>query len=114
MAQKQWPALKAKLAAVFKTRTRDEWDAVMLGSDVCYAPILSFAEAVEHPHNRERQTYVDVGGLKQAAPAPRFSRTAPEVPAPAVAPGAQSREVLSAAGFSDAEIDGLFESGAVA
>jgi alpha-methylacyl-CoA racemase len=114
MARADWPALKEKLTAVFKTRTRDEWDAIMLGSDVCYAPILSFAEAVEHPHNQARRTFVEVDGLKQAAPAPRFSRTAPEVPAPAAAPGQHTRDVLSAAGFSAAEIDALLAAGAVA
>jgi len=114
MARADWPALKQKLTAVFKTRTRDEWDAIMLGSDVCYAPILSFAEAVEHPHNQARRTFVEVDGLKQAAPAPRFSRTAPEVPAPAAAPGQHTRDVLSAAGFSATEIDALLAAGAVA
>jgi len=113
MARADWPALKQKLTAVFKTKTRDEWDAIMLGSDVCYAPILSFAEAVEHPHNQARRTFVEVGGLKQAAPAPRFSRTAPDVPTPAAAPGQHTRDVLSAAGFSAAEIDALLASGAV-
>ncbi|RPH92726.1 MAG: CoA transferase [Lysobacterales bacterium] len=114
MARADWPALKQKLTAVFKTRTRDEWDAIMLGSDICYAPILSFAEAVEHPHNQARRTFVEVDGLKQAAPAPRFSRTAPEVPAPAAAPGQHTRDVLSAAGFSATEIDALLAAGAVA
>jgi alpha-methylacyl-CoA racemase len=114
MSRSDWPALQEKLTAVFKTRTRDEWDAIMLGSDVCYAPILSFAEAVEHPHNRARQTFVEVDGLTQAAPAPRFSRTAPEVPAGAAAPGQHSNAVLQAAGFSQAEIEQLVASGAVA
>ena len=114
MARAEWPALKAKLTAVFKSKTRDEWDAIMLGTDICYAPILSFSEAVTHPHNRDRQTFVTVDGLTQAAPAPRFSRTAPEVPAAAAAPGQHSRSVLAAAGYSAAEIDALIASGAVA
>lgn len=114
MARADWPALKEKLATVFKTKTREEWDAIMLGSDVCYAPILSFAEAVAHPHNQARRTFVEVDGLKQAAPAPRFSRTAPEVPAAAAAPGQHTRNVLVTAGFSTAEIDALLASGAVA
>jgi alpha-methylacyl-CoA racemase len=114
MARGDWPALKEKLAAVFESKTRDEWDAIMLGSDVCYAPILSFGEAVEHPHNQARQTFVEVDGLKQAAPAPRFSRTSPEVPPAAAAPGEHTDAVLAAAGFSAAEIAGLRASGAVA
>jgi alpha-methylacyl-CoA racemase len=114
MARSEWPALKAKLTDVFKSKTRDEWDAIMLGTDICYAPILSFAEAVKHPHNQDRQTFLTVDGLTQAAPAPRFSRTAPEVPAAAAAPGQHSRSVLAAAGYSEAEIDALLASGAVA
>lgn len=114
MARAEWPALKAKLTAVFKSKTRDEWDAIMLGTDICYAPILSFSEAVTHPHNQDRQTFVTVDGLTQAAPAPRFSRTAPEVPAAAAAPGQHSHSVLAAAGYSAAEIDALIASGAVA
>jgi len=73
-----WPALQDKLAAVFKTRTRAAWDELMLGSDVCYAPVLSIAEASEHPHNVARQTFVEIDGVMQAAPAPRFSRTVPK------------------------------------
>jgi len=78
MDRSAWPALKEKLAAVLKTKTRDEWDAIMLGSDVCYAPVLSLAEAPKHPHNVARQTFVEIGGVTQPAPAPRFSRTVPE------------------------------------
>jgi alpha-methylacyl-CoA racemase len=78
MDRSAWPALKEKLAAVIKTKTRDEWDAIMLGSDVCYAPVLSLSEAPKHPHNVARQTFVEVGGVTQPAPAPRFSRTVPE------------------------------------
>jgi len=114
MSRSDWPLLQNKLTAVFKSKTRDQWDAIMLGSDVCYAPILSFAEAVEHPHNQARQTFVEVDGLKQAAPAPRFSRTPPQVPAAAAAPGQHSRAVLASAGFADEEIEQLLSSGAVA
>ena len=78
MDRSAWPALKEKLAAVIKTKTRDEWDAIMLGSDVCYAPVLSLSEAPKHPHNVARKTFVEVGGVTQPAPAPRFSRTVPE------------------------------------
>ena len=78
MDRSAWPALKEKLAAVIKTKTRDEWDAIMLGSDVCYAPVLSLSEAPKHPHNVARKTFVEVGGVTQPAPAPRFSRTVPD------------------------------------
>ena len=104
-----WPALKTKLAATIKTRTRDEWDAIMLGSDVCYAPVLSLAEAPKHPHNVARKTFVEVAGVVQPAPAPRFSRTEPQVQSIAPDPKA----ALSAWGFSAAEIDALASAGAV-
>lgn len=70
-----WPALKAKLAAIVRTKTRDEWDAAMAASDVCYAPVLSLREAAAHPHNVARGTFVEVGGVTQPAPAPRYSAT---------------------------------------
>jgi alpha-methylacyl-CoA racemase len=114
MSAKDWPVLRAKLAAIFATKTRDEWDAIMLGTDVCYAPVLSFAEAVTHPHNQARHTFVDRDGIRQAAPAPRFSRTAPELPGVAVAPGAHTDEVLSTLGLEMHEIAALRETGAVA
>jgi alpha-methylacyl-CoA racemase len=78
--QKVWPALKVELAACFKTRTRDEWCALFEGSDACVQPVLSLAEAADHPHNRARGLFVDVAGVQQNAPAPRFSRTAAAVP----------------------------------
>jgi alpha-methylacyl-CoA racemase len=105
-----WPALKEKLAAVLKTKTRDEWDAIMLGSDVCYAPVLSLAEAPKHPHNVARKTFVEVDGVTQPAPAPRFSRTVPEAPVSPLAPDAEG--ALGAWGFSGGEIDKLRAAGA--
>src|SRR5580658_10955068 len=63
MDRSAWPSLKEKLAAVIKTKTRDEWDAIMLGSDVCYAPVLSLAEAPQHPHNVARETFVEIDGI---------------------------------------------------
>src|SRR5690606_2094154 len=71
----QWPAMKERLAQVFKTKTRDEWVQIMEGTDVCFAPVLNIPEAYEHPQNVARQTFVEVAGVKQPAPAPRFSRT---------------------------------------
>ena len=113
MDRGEWPGLNERLAEIFKTRTRDEWDEIMLGTDICYAPVLSFTEAVDHPHNRERATFGEQDGVHQAMPAPRFSRTEPELPPSSVAPGAHSKDVLVAAGFSAAEIDSLTASGAV-
>ena len=114
MNRREWPAMQRRLEAIFRTRTRDEWDEIMLGTDICYAPVLDFHDAVEHPHNTSRDTFVEVDGIHQAAPAPRFSRTAAQTPAGAVAPGAHTDEVLSSCGFDDAEIARLRNSGAVA
>nr|WP_314630612.1 CaiB/BaiF CoA-transferase family protein [uncultured Noviherbaspirillum sp.] len=91
----RWPRLKARLAEVFLTRTRDAWCERMEGSDVCFAPVLDWDEAPQHPHNLARQTFVTVDGVVQPAPAPRFSAT------PAAPPRAAGRENDSAAIFSD-------------
>ena len=104
MDRDAWPALKEKLAAVVKTKTRDEWDATMLGSDVCYAPVLSLSEAPKHPHNLARKTFVEIGGVTQPAPAPRFSRTVPEAKPVA---SVDNTGALSAWGFSKADIEAL-------
>jgi alpha-methylacyl-CoA racemase len=82
-----WPALRARLAARFRTRTRDEWCALLEGTDACVAPVLSLAEAPAHPHNQARATFVEVGGVTQPAPAPRFSRTPCATPIPPTGPG---------------------------
>ena len=113
-SREDWPNMKEQLAEIFMTKTRDEWDEIMLGTDICYAPILSFAEAQKHQHNVDRQTFVEVEGVPQAAPAPRFDRTVPEVPGAASRPGEQTDEVLLAAGLEKKEIDDLRASGAVA
>ena len=102
-----WDGRKEDLAAVFKTRTRDEWCEIMEGTDVCFAPVLSIFEAPQHPHNRERQTFVDVDGAMQPAPAPRFSRTTAEISHGPRRPGEDSLAVLRDAGFSDDEVDAL-------
>lgn len=80
MDLKQWPALKEKLTALFKTKTRTQWCDLMEGTDICFAPVLSLTEAKEHPHNVARQTFVDVDGLKQPAPVPRYSVTVSDPP----------------------------------
>ncbi len=109
-----WPAMRQRLTRIFKTKTRDEWDAIMLGTDICYAPVLNFQDAVNHPHNRSRNTFVEVDGLHQAAPAPRFSRSPAATPPAAAAPGAHTDEVLADCNFSPEEIGRLREVGAVA
>jgi alpha-methylacyl-CoA racemase len=106
-----WPARKEKVAAVFKTKTRDEWDAIMLGSDVCYAPVLSLREAPNHPHNAARQTFVEIDGVTQPAPAPRFSRTEPQVQGPPQP--ANSEAALAAWGFNPGEIKSLQDAAAI-
>jgi alpha-methylacyl-CoA racemase len=110
----QWPAMKERLAAIFRTRTRDEWCELMEGTDVCFAPVLSIPEAYEHPHNVARGTFVEVAGLRQPGPAPRFSRTASEVSGPPAHAGQHTDEVLSGAGFDAERIAKLRETGAIA
>ncbi|MGV0763077.1 CaiB/BaiF CoA-transferase family protein [Tistrella mobilis] len=110
----EWPRMKARLVEVFKTKTRDEWCSLMEGSDVCFAPVLSMFEAPEHPHNRERGTFIEVDGVVQPGPAPRFSRTTPGRPTPPPAPGAHTDQGLADWGFSADEIAALKASGAAA
>ena len=102
---KTWPALRERIAGAVKRRTRREWEERMRGSDVCFAPVLHPSEAPEHPHNVERKTFIDVGGIVQPAPAPRFSRTPGRVTAPAAVRGEHGREILEDWGFDDAEIE---------
>ena len=94
MDRRRWPELRQKLEALFKTRTRAEWCELLEGSDICFAPVLDLHEAPQHPHNRARGTYVELGGLIQPGPAPRFSRSIPEVAHPPHPPGADTEEVF--------------------
>ena len=110
----RWPEMKEKLAAVIKARTRDEWCALMEGTDVCFAPVLSMTEAAAHPHNVERGTFFAQDGHIQPAPAPRFSSTVPDVPAAPPVPGQDTETALADWGFSPAEIARLRELGAAA
>jgi alpha-methylacyl-CoA racemase len=103
----RWPQLKAKFAALFATRTRDAWCALLEGTDVCFAPVLDMAEAPAHPHNLARGTFIEQDGVTQPAPAPRFSRTAPGVPAAPAAPGQDSEQVLADWGWSPDAIETL-------
>jgi alpha-methylacyl-CoA racemase len=114
MDRSKWPVLKAKLAEVFRSRTRDEWCEEMEGTDVCFAPVLSMDEAPSHPHNVARGTFETRDGVVQPAPAPRFSRTAPALERPPASPGQHTEEVLSDWGFGEDEIAALRSAGAVA
>ncbi|MEU2002326.1 CaiB/BaiF CoA-transferase family protein [Rhodococcus sp. NPDC019627] len=107
------PELKKRLAEVFATRPRDEWAALFADSDACVSPVLSPWEAHEHPHNKERETFVEVGGIRQPAPAPRFSRTPAPVPRPAPRPGQDTDAILAQAGYDAAGIERLRSAGAV-
>lgn len=107
MNQKKWPELKEKLAAVFRSKTREEWCAVMEGTDVCFAPVLSMSEAAEHPHNKARQTFINLNGVVQPAPAPRFSRTVPEVQGLPPTVGQDTDQALADWGFASDEISAL-------
>ena len=109
-----WPALKTKLAAMIKTRTRDEWVALLEGTDACFAPVLSMSEAPQHPHNVARQTFVRRGGDWQPNAAPRFSRTPSEVRAAPAPAGAHMREALSEWGIGDDDIDAYLADGTLA
>ena len=104
-----WPALRSALADAFAARTRDEWAEVFEGSDACVAPVLSLREAADHPHLAKRETFVEVGGVVQPAPAPRFSRTASALPDAPPAIGADTLEVLTAWGVED--VAGLLDDG---
>jgi len=103
----QWPQLKDKLSIVFKTKTREAWCEIMEGSDVCFAPVLSMSEAPEHPHNKQRKTFIENEGVLQPAPAPRFSRTAPEIKGSPPTPGQDTESVLADFGFTEQEIETL-------
>jgi len=113
MDRKKWPEFKAKLTEIFKTKTRDEWCEIMEGTDVCFAPVLSMEEAYKHPHNQARGTFVERDGVLQPAPAPRFSRTRPEIQGPPPIPGQHTEEVLQEAGLSAGEIEALKQAGAI-
>lgn len=111
--QAKWPELSERLAGIFRTRTRDEWCAIMEHTDICFAPVLSLAEAPDHPHNRARETFVDVGGATHPAPAPRYSRTQADAPRPAPKVGANTEAILGGLGYDAEDIAALREDGTV-
>ena len=108
---KRWSELKAELTTLFKTKTRDDWCAILEGHDACFAPVLDILEAPSHPHNRARNIYFELDGVVQQSPAPRFSRTAAATPTGARPAGADGETLLSAAGYSADEIDVLKREG---
>jgi alpha-methylacyl-CoA racemase len=108
-----WPAMRERLGAIFKTKTRDEWCKIMEGSEVCFAPVLTLDEAPRHPHNRHRSTFVDYQGVVQPAPAPRFLRTPSAIQRPPARPGEHTEEALRDWGVSPAEIERLRTAGAI-
>jgi alpha-methylacyl-CoA racemase len=113
MKPQHWPALREKLAAVIRQKTREQWRELMEGTDACFAPILSMAEAPQHPHNKERGSFIEVAGVSQPAPTPRFNRTVPEAPRAPAPAGSDTDAVLQAAGYSESQIQSLRERGAL-
>ena len=111
MDRTKWSSLKPKVTAVFATKTQAEWCAIMEATDVCFAPVLTMSEAAQHPHNKERNTFVESHGVMQPAPAPRFSRTKTSLDQPPAHPGQHTSEVLTAWGIGG--VESLIASGAV-
>lgn len=111
--RKDWPGLKSQLADIFKSKTRAEWTALLEGTDSCFAPVLGLGEVHEHPHHLARDSFIEVAGVSQPAPAPRFGRTAGEVSLPPPLPGEHTTEILKDWGFSDEEARELRACGAL-
>jgi alpha-methylacyl-CoA racemase len=109
----RWPEQRERIAAVFATRTRDEWADAFAGTDACVTPVLGLTEAPSHPHLAARGTFTDRGGHPEPAPAPRFSRTPGALRGEPRAPGQDTRTALAAWGFGEDEVAGLLEAGAV-
>jgi alpha-methylacyl-CoA racemase len=111
--QSQWESLKERVAEIIRSRTRDEWLQTFDGTDACVTPVLTLGEAPHHPHNLERATFVDVGGIVEPAPAPRFSRTPPSAPSPSPGPGIHAIEALLDWGVSQPDVDRLVAGGII-
>lgn len=110
----RWPALRAEIGRIFASEDRATWEARFATADACVTPVLSFAQATGHPHHGSRQTYVDIGGIQQPAPGPRFGAWQSDMPHPPPAVGADSEFVLRELGRDAAEISELKKSGVVA
>jgi alpha-methylacyl-CoA racemase len=109
-----WPAMQERLTRIFKTKTRAEWTQIMEQTDICFAPVLRMSEALSHPHNRHRESFVEIDGIAQPAPAPRFLGTPTRVQFPPARVGEHTDAILKDWGFSGDEIAGLHQAGAVA
>ena len=107
--QARWPEFTERLREIFLTKTRDEWCEIFEGADACFAPVLSLTEATRHPHAEARDAYVDIDGIAQPAPAPRFSRTPSAVQSPPPDPGQHTEEILLDWGFSAERVNGLVD-----
>lgn len=109
----RWPVLKDRLRALFLTKTRDEWCALLMGQDVCFAPVLSMTEAPRHPHNAQRGVFVEVDGVMQPAPAPRFSATPAPAPSTRAPTSTDAMELLQSCGYDSQRIEDLRRRGIV-
>lgn len=107
-----WDGLKTEIAAVIKTKTREDWDVIFEGSDACYAPVMSLSEAPKHPHNAARTTFIQAGGVTQPAPAPRYS-TFETRPPEMSDQSSHTREILVALGYDTAKIEGVLAAGGI-
>ena len=114
MSREEWPELREKLAGAIAGKTRAEWVEIMGGTDICFAPVLNLQEAPKHPHNVARQTFIEVEGVTQPAPAPRFSATPGAVQAPPPGIGQHTESALADWGFSADDVAALKASGAAA
>ncbi len=114
MDESAWPGMKQRLSTAIRQRTRDEWCQLFDGTDACVSPVLTTTEASHHPHNIARDNFIEIDGVLQQAPAPRFDRTPWATPSPPRKPGADTRHLLAGIGYSLNEIDALLEGGTVA
>ena len=113
MDRDRWPEMKERFAAVFATRSRAEWEKIFDGTDACVSPVLSPAEAPDHPHNKARGTFTEVAGVVQPAPAPRFEGTPGAIRYPPPNPGQRGDEALADWGFASDEVEALRQSGVI-
>jgi alpha-methylacyl-CoA racemase len=109
--KQKWPELKERFAEIFRSKTRDEWCEIMEGTDICFAPVLDFAEAPEH--NKARETFIEVAGVTQPAPTPRFSRTVSAVASPPPEIGRDTDDVLSSLGYTERRLATLRDRGVI-
>jgi len=108
-----WPALRQRIADVFRTKTQAEWRSLLENSDACFAPVLTLRQAVNHPQLAHRGTFIELDGVVQPGPAPRFSRTVPEQPRPPVEPGTDTDAILAEIGYNAGTIEAMRKSGAI-